>query len=229
MKAMGWDLDTTLGKLHRLWWWCLDYAIDGRLCSFTASQIGAACDTEDGPRLMAALIEARFVEEKPELRLRNWWEHAGEFLRYKLASKPELLRGIQKSYSEVTTGLPQGSHVVATGLPQGSPVRTTPQIRVDKSREDKKGNKRGVGRNAVAFQRPTLDEVREYCAERGGSVNPEKWLAHYEANGWKVGRNPMKDWKAAVRTWEAANLERGGAAIASKPARRYKYLTPAES
>ena len=51
-------------------------------------------------------------------------------------------------------------------------------------------------------ERPTIEEVRAYCIERGNSIDPEKWFDHYESNGWKVGRNPMKDWKAAVRTWE---------------------------
>ena len=50
--------------------------------------------------------------------------------------------------------------------------------------------------------RPTLDEVREYCAERGNRVDPERWYAYYESNGFRVGKNPMKDWKACVRTWE---------------------------
>jgi uncharacterized protein YdaU (DUF1376 family) len=53
---------------------------------------------------------------------------------------------------------------------------------------------------------PTLNEVRAYCAERTAAgrhpVDPEAWFDHYSANGWKVGKNPMRDWKAAVRTWE---------------------------
>lgn len=53
------------------------------------------------------------------------------------------------------------------------------------------------------FIKPTLQEIQTYCQERKNSVNPEKWLNHYESNGWKVGKNPMKDWKAAVRTWES--------------------------
>jgi chorismate mutase len=53
------------------------------------------------------------------------------------------------------------------------------------------------------FLKPTIEEVTAYCHERNNSVDPLTWLAHYEANGWKVGRNPMKDWRAAVRTWEA--------------------------
>jgi hypothetical protein len=58
----------------------------------------------------------------------------------------------------------------------------------------------------VAKKRPTIEQVREYCKERKQGVDPEAWYAHYEANGWKVGRNPMKDWKAAVRTWEHSDL-----------------------
>lgn len=52
------------------------------------------------------------------------------------------------------------------------------------------------------FIPPSLEEVQAYCKERNKGVNAEKWYNHYSAVGWKVGRNPMKDWKAAVRTWE---------------------------
>lgn len=55
---------------------------------------------------------------------------------------------------------------------------------------------------AAKFVRPTLDEVAAYCKERKNDVDPEKWMNHYESNGWKVGKNPMKNWQAAVRTWE---------------------------
>lgn len=52
------------------------------------------------------------------------------------------------------------------------------------------------------FTPPTVDEVREYCRERGNSVNAETFVDFYTAKGWVVGKNKMKDWKAAVRTWE---------------------------
>ena len=55
---------------------------------------------------------------------------------------------------------------------------------------------------ARRFAPPTLEEVSAYCAERGNHVDPEHFVSFYESNGWKVGKNPMKDWKAAVRTWE---------------------------
>lgn len=53
-----------------------------------------------------------------------------------------------------------------------------------------------------AFAPPTHEMVDAYCHERGGAVDAQKFLDHYEANGWMVGRVKMKDWKAAVRKWE---------------------------
>ena len=54
------------------------------------------------------------------------------------------------------------------------------------------------------FVRPTLQEVADYCNERGNGIHPGQFMDHYEANGWKVGasRAPMQSWKAAIRTWE---------------------------
>lgn len=52
------------------------------------------------------------------------------------------------------------------------------------------------------FVPPTLDEVKAYCKERNNAVDPERFVDFYLSKGWKVGNQPMKDWKAAVRTWE---------------------------
>jgi predicted phage replisome organizer len=52
------------------------------------------------------------------------------------------------------------------------------------------------------FVKPTLSEIEQYCIERNNNVNAEQFFDYYESNGWKVGKNSMKDWKACVRTWE---------------------------
>lgn len=52
------------------------------------------------------------------------------------------------------------------------------------------------------FVVPTLEEVQAYCNERRNGVDAQRFIDYYSSNGWKVGKNPMKDWKAAVRTWE---------------------------
>lgn len=67
------------------------------------------------------------------------------------------------------------------------------------------------------FAPPTVEEVRAYCSERGNSVDAQRFVDHYESNGWKVGRNKMKDWKAAVRTWERSSFDKAPAKPAYKP------------
>ena len=73
------------------------------------------------------------------------------------------------------------------------------EIDIDKDKEidiKKENNKR------KNFIKPTVEEVKQYCLERKNSVDPEYFIDYYNSNGWKVGKNPMKDWKATVRTWE---------------------------
>lgn len=57
-------------------------------------------------------------------------------------------------------------------------------------------------REAKRFDKPTLAEIEAYCRERNNGVNAHQFFDFYEAKGWLIGRNPMKDWEAAVRTWE---------------------------
>lgn len=58
------------------------------------------------------------------------------------------------------------------------------------------------------FIKPTLEDIKQYCMERNNNVNAEQFFDYYESNGWKVGKNSMKDWKAAVRTWERSEYRK---------------------
>ena len=69
---------------------------------------------------------------------------------------------------------------------------------------DKKKNNNKSPRGKL-FVPPTEEEVKAYCKERNNTVNASHFMDYYCSNGWKVGRNEMKDWKAAVRTWERRN------------------------
>ena len=64
------------------------------------------------------------------------------------------------------------------------------------------GDSRREKKRTSRFRPPTVEEVEAYCFERNNRVDPERFVDFYSSNGWKVGKNPMKDWKAAVRTWE---------------------------
>lgn len=60
------------------------------------------------------------------------------------------------------------------------------------------------------FVKPSVEEVKAYCLERGNKVDPYQFVDFYESKGWKVGNQPMKDWKAAVRTWEKRETDKTG-------------------
>ena len=57
------------------------------------------------------------------------------------------------------------------------------------------------------FSPPSLEEVKAYCVERKNGVDAQRFVDYYTSNGWLVGKNKMKDWKAAVRTWERNNIQ----------------------
>lgn len=66
--------------------------------------------------------------------------------------------------------------------------------------------KPNINTNNKRFIPPTVEEVKSYCIERGNKVDAERFVDYYTANGWQVGKSKMKDWKAAVRTWERNNF-----------------------
>lgn len=70
-----------------------------------------------------------------------------------------------------------------------------------KEKESKEKKPPAGGRSP--FVPPTLEEVEEYCRERGNNLSAQGFVNFYKANGWKVGKNPMEDWRAAVLAWEA--------------------------
>ena len=71
------------------------------------------------------------------------------------------------------------------------------------------------GTKAKRFIPPTVDEVAAYCQERGNGLDPEAFVDFYASKGWMVGKNPMKDWKAAVRTWERSE-RRGTSGVGNR-------------
>lgn len=105
-----------------------------------------------------------------------------------------------KEERALLTVKPNGAYTMDTECIQDVSTSET-QVRLGK---DSLGKDRLVKGNSGAsrFTPPTVEEVRAYCEERGNAVDPERFVDYYSSNGWKVGRNSMRDWKAAVRTWE---------------------------
>ena len=102
------------------------------------------------------------------------------------------LDGENKYHLETTKKIEEEPKI--TWQPNGNQMAT--EVRLGKDRLGKDSNK-------TRFTRPTIQEVRDYCAERKNTIDPERFFDFYEANGWVQGKGkPIKDWKACVRTWE---------------------------
>lgn len=74
------------------------------------------------------------------------------------------------------------------------------------------------------FKPPTLEEVQSYCFERNNNVDPQRFIDYYTSNGWKVGKNSMKDWKAAVRNWERTSTDKPASKQRDKPETNNPFL-----
>ena len=113
-------------------------------------------------------------------------------------------RNIGKRYAR------QDDTTVYDGIRTNTNVYETYQTK-DKTKDKTKDNSlppNGVSdARAKRFTPPTLDDVSAYIRERGSNVDAQRFLDFYTAKGWMVGKNRMKDWKAAVRTWEKRDSE----------------------
>lgn len=108
-EQMEWDIDTATGKLHRFWWWCLDYAIDGDLRKFNDAQLahGMGVSIPHAKKLTAAMVESRWIDRTPYFRVHDWWDYVGKFLIIKWKNYPDKWKAVQTAYAKgvVTTPL----------------------------------------------------------------------------------------------------------------------------
>lgn len=130
----------------------------------------------------------------------NWGKHQN---LEQMESRKEYMRGYMTEYrakQKALTSVDSACKTDVNSLRKPNVNQADKDIEKDKEIEEEK--EVIVEQKRKRFVPPTLEEVRSYCQERKNNVNPEKFIDHYTSNGWMVGRNKMKDWKAAVRTWE---------------------------
>lgn len=111
MSLTGWDLDTAIGKLHRFWWWCVDYAEDGDLRKYSPEVIGRAMglEGEKATQIVSIMVKAKWIDEIPYLRVHDWWDYIGLFLQRKYGEKKkDKWQHIQKLYSDCTAIVREG-------------------------------------------------------------------------------------------------------------------------
>lgn len=169
-------------------------------------------DAECG-RLFRALLEYSATGAAPELRGNERFVFPG--------MRSQIDRDIEKYKAKCARNRENGEKGGGQSPPNAPERPRTPPKDKDKDKEKDKDKDisfppNGVKDNAHAH-RPTVEEVAAYCRERGNSVDAERFVDFYASKGWKVGNQPMKDWKACVRTWERRE---------DKPKQTSRFATP---
>lgn len=158
-------------------------------------------DISDSLQRLAAVgcVSLYTVGGKPYAQFPKWGEH-------------QRLRNSKHKYPTIDEA-EQG----CGKLPQvaASCGELRPELELELELELEGEGKRANARTRPRFTPPTVDEVLTYATERGYNISADRFVDYYTANGWKVGKNPMKDWKAAVRSWAARDHDKG------KPAQDY--------
>lgn len=90
------------------------------------------------------------------------------------------------------------------------------ELEIEKELEKEIDSSASTTTKRKRFEKPSISDIKQYCMERNNNVNAEQFFDYYESNGWKVGKNSMKDWKAAVRTWERSEYRKSNSKKNSK-------------
>jgi hypothetical protein len=206
----------TVGILHYFWYWALEFASDGVLTGMSADDIADGCRYDgDSEELISALIYAGFVDDEGgERTIHDWFKHGGKLVvwRQKEAARAQANRDKNKKNPVNTEDVRRTLDVRTPDVQGYVPTSYSYSNSNKEIKEKDMGDSNESPSRKKRFVKPELHEVTAYCEERKNGVDPNRWMDHYIANGWKIGRNktPMNDWKAAVRTWERNSTPQTG-------------------
>ena len=119
------------------------------------------------------------------------------------STQPELSSGGDRNFFPVVQELSSGNNKIDNIYDSKIYNKT-----IKEKKEIKEKKKDLPETKERVFKKPSVEEISSYCQERNNNINPEQFYDYYEANGWKINRNPMKDWKATVRNWERNEFNR---------------------
>jgi len=190
--------DDRLGKRH--------LKVLGALLSFRARNTGLFFATREQISERCGLPVTHISNATTDLETWGWLKKTGSGKR---ATRYEFC--VPENITTVPQEVPyQNSNSTENDAQpyQKSTPTVPPAVHADTHTETLRAKAPKERVRASRFVPPTETEVSDYCRERGKGVDPERWYSHYTSNGWRVGRNPMRDWRAAVRTWERNELSR---------------------
>lgn len=174
------DQDDIVGKLHKLWSWADQHTVDGRANVARMSRDSGMelwIDRYIGVAGFAnALADVGWLElHKAGFTIPNFGRHNGQSA---------------KNRAENTKRQKQNRS------------RNERDKAVTKARPEKRREEKSIKPSISSFEKPTTEQVAAYCQERSNGIDAEAFVSFYQSKGWMIGKNKMKDWKAAVHTWE---------------------------
>ena len=195
-ERLGIDADAVVGKLVRIWIWADQQTHDGNARSVTKALLNRVSGVTG---FAEAMIDVGWLKaEETGLVFTNFERHNGHTAK-------------KRSLSAKRVEAHRASN--ATVTPEALHERYKSATREEKRREEIDSSNtetqepQGTAKPArVCFRKPTAQDVAEYATGICANVDPQEFIDHYTSNGWKVGKAPMKDWKAAVRNWAKRDL-----------------------
>lgn len=197
-------IPAAVGYLHLLWHYTLKVAWqDGDLTKFPPNIIARACWFDGDPSVFVnALNSSGYLDE---MKVHGWKEYAKYIIYQRKYNKNRHSR-----FTHVTT-----SRKSCNYIQKSNATLTIPNHTITIPNQSIKDIKK--------FQKPTVQEISDYAKEIGFTLEPQTFFDFYESKGWVVGKSPMKDWKAAVRTWKR---NQGGNYVArTTPVKNVGYAT----
>ena len=195
-ELLGIDGDAVVGKLLRIWVWADQQTTDGNARSVTFALLNRISGVTGFAEAMTAV--GWLVKDGAEVRFVNFDRHNGKTAKTRAlgAKRVEAHRtsnvsvtqaALQERYKSVTREEKRREEVDSSNTETQEPQGTAKPAR-------------------VCFRKPNAQDVAEYATGICANVDPQEFIDHYTSNGWKVGKAPMKDWKAAVRNWAKRDL-----------------------
>lgn len=193
--------EVIVGYLHSIWSWLSRQCHDGSVTGVTLSSLGRVTNLSGFPELMRDagwIIETKNAAGLPMIVVPNWDRWLSKSAKYRIRAAERQRKSRHGDVAKV------------------SRKKRDKGVTTEENSTEENNKKKDIP--------PSIEEVQAYCKERGGKVDAAKWFDYYTSNGWKVGKNPMKDWKAAVRNWEKSSFGPQPAPAEPEPPKRRFYI-----
>jgi hypothetical protein len=199
-EHLGIDPDAVTGKLIRIWCWADQQTVDGNARSVTKTLLDRVSGVTGFSEM---LVQVGWLEEStsgfcfPNFDRHNGQTAKNRALTGKRVQKSRNAASVTKTLPEIEKRREENNIETQDATASSGPV-------VAKSDA---ASVNALKKRPATFGKPTVQDVIEYVLEIGSTVDAKSFWDYYESNGWRVGRNPMKDWRATVRQWQSRNQQ----------------------